>query len=81
MRKLRVAGMPADVTPFVPAAYRPYFDSDGGGGVRVTLATKPDPICEARVDTPAERRKVYRDAAARRAGWRIRHSRAPGHTR
>lgn len=81
VRKLRVAGVPADVTPFVPAAYRPYFDSEGGGGVRVTLATNPDPICGARVDTPAERRKVYRDPAARRAGWRIRHSRTPSHTR
>jgi hypothetical protein len=50
-----------DATPFVPAAYRPYFDPNGGGGAVVTLETHPDPICGARVDTPEERARVYAD--------------------
>ncbi len=62
VREFRVAGVAADMTPFVPAAYQPFFDPEGGGGVQVTLATNPDPICGARVDTPEEREQVYPDA-------------------
>ena len=61
VRNFRIGGQPADATPFVPAAYRQYFDADGGGGVEVVLATNPDPICGAKVDTPAERDRVYAD--------------------
>ncbi len=62
VRNFRIAGSPADMTPFVPAEYQPYFDPEGGGGVQVTLATNPDPVCGERVDTPEEREQVYRDA-------------------
>lgn len=59
VRNLTIGGVPMDATPFVPAAYRPYFDEDGGGGVRALLETNPDPLCTARVDTPAEAALVY----------------------
>ena len=62
VRRFRVGGVPADMTPFVPDGYLPYFDAAGGGGVQMTLASNPDPVCGARVDTPEEREKVYRDA-------------------
>ena len=61
VRNLRVGGVPQDATPYVPAAYRPYFDPDGGGGVEVVLESDPDPTCIAKVDSPAERDRVYGD--------------------
>ncbi|MFL5870215.1 MAG: hypothetical protein ACJ75R_03985 [Solirubrobacterales bacterium] len=64
VRNFRLGGVKMDATPFVPAAYRPYFDSSGGGGVVVTLETDPDPACRALVDTPAERAAVYADYPA-----------------
>jgi hypothetical protein len=62
VRRFRVLGRPASFYEFVPEAYKPYFDPKGGGGVQVTLATNPDPVCGALVDTPEEREDVYRDA-------------------
>ena len=59
VRNLRLGGVPMDATPFVPAAYRPYFDPEGGGGVLVELATNPPSHCTSRVDTPEERDRVY----------------------
>ncbi len=64
VRNLRLGGSPQDATPFVPEAYRPYFDPDGGGGVEVLLETNPDPTCATKVDTPEERDLVYGDRAA-----------------
>lgn len=55
VRNFRLAGEPADMTPFVPSEYRPYFDPSGGGGVRMVLETDPDPRCAAL----AEREDVY----------------------
>lgn len=45
----------------MPAAYKPYFDEAGGGGVEVLLDSNRDPTCAARVDTPEERDRVYGD--------------------
>jgi hypothetical protein len=59
VRNFRIGGVKMDATPFVPAAYRPYFDPNGGGGVVITLETDPDPICGALVDTPEEAARVY----------------------
>ena len=64
VRNLTIGGVPMDATPFVPAAYRPYFDEDGGGGVRVLLETNPDPLCAALVDTPEEAAQVYANTPA-----------------
>jgi hypothetical protein len=63
-RNFRVAGSPQSAAPFVPEAYAPYFDEEGGGGVEMLLESGPDPVCAARVDTPAERDQVYGDRAA-----------------
>jgi len=60
VHNFRIGGQPADFTPYVPAAYRPYVYPGGGGGVIVTLETNPDPQCGALVDTRAERARVYR---------------------
>jgi len=70
VRNLRVGGQPMSAAPYVPAAYRPYFDEAGGGGVQVLLATNPDPVCAAKVDTPAERDRIWSAvrASATRAG-------------
>jgi hypothetical protein len=59
VRNLTFAGVPMDATPYVPDAYLPYFDSDGGGGVVVELETDPPSHCTSRVDTPEERDQVY----------------------
>jgi hypothetical protein len=59
VRNLRIGGMPMDATPFVPAAYQPFFDPSGGGGVMVELETNPPSHCTSRVDTPEERDQVY----------------------
>jgi hypothetical protein len=61
VRNFRIGGSPQSASPFVPAAYRPYFDEAGGGGVEVVLESKPDPSCAAKVDTPEERDRVYAD--------------------
>ena len=63
VHNFRIGGQPADFTPYVPAAYRPYIYPGGGGGTIVTLETDPDPQCMAMVNTPAERRAVYRAAS------------------
>lgn len=59
IRNLRLAGIPLDATPFVPEAFRPYFDPNGGGGVVVELALNPPSHCTSRVDTPEERDRIY----------------------
>jgi hypothetical protein len=59
VRNYRIGGTPQSASPFVPEAYRPYFDEDGGGGVEVLLESGPDPSCAAKVDTPEERDRVY----------------------
>lgn len=60
VRDFRLLGEPGDMTPYVPAAYAPYFDADGGGGVLVTeYADSVDPTCAAKVDTPEEAEHVY----------------------
>jgi hypothetical protein len=61
VHNFRLGGTPQDATPFVPAGYQPYFDSNGGGGVQVLLESDPDPTCAAKVDTPAKRDLVYGD--------------------
>jgi hypothetical protein len=55
-----VGGLPADprLLPGFPAEFSPYF-GPGAGGAYVTLG-EGDPNCAAKVDTPAEARKVYR---------------------
>lgn len=55
----RIGGQPADATPYVPAAYQPYFQPTGGGGVIVLMESDPDPTCMAKTDTAAERDQVY----------------------
>jgi hypothetical protein len=61
VRNYRIGGQPQDATPFVPAAYQPYFDESGGGGAEVLMDSGPDPGCAAKVDTPEERNQVYGD--------------------
>jgi hypothetical protein len=59
VRNLRIGGVPMDATPFVPAAYQPFFDPNGGGGVMVELELNPPSHCTSKVDTPQERDRVY----------------------
>jgi hypothetical protein len=59
IHNFRIGGQPADMRPYVPDAYKPYFNADGGG-VTVVNDQGPDPSCIAKVDTPRERRRVYR---------------------
>ena len=63
VRNYRIGGQPQSATPFVPPAYQPYFDENGGGGVEVLMDSGPDPSCAAKVDTPEERNQVYGDRA------------------
>jgi hypothetical protein len=65
-RNFRVGGTPMDATPFVPEAYKPFFDEGGGGGVLLAMETISDPTCAAMVDTPAEQAEVYGDGALAR---------------
>jgi hypothetical protein len=60
----RVLGQTRDprTLPGFPPEYAPYF-GPGGGGAFITLGPS-DPRCVARVDTPAEAKKIYR------SGWR-----------
>jgi hypothetical protein len=62
-REFRVGGVPFSAAPFAPAAYRPYFDEAGGGGVQLQLATNPGLGCAEMVDTPEERAAVFKDEA------------------
>jgi hypothetical protein len=64
IHNFRLAGEAVDIRPYVPPAFKPYFYPTGGGGVRILLETHPDPICGAKVDTPQERRRVYRGGAS-----------------
>ena len=57
----RLGGQPADASPFVPPQYAPYFGK-GGGGALFHGDQGPDPNCAERVDSPLERRFVYRHA-------------------
>ena len=61
VRNYRIGGQPQDASPYVPEAYQPYFDEDGGGGVEVLMEGGPDPSCASKVDTPEERNQVYGD--------------------
>jgi hypothetical protein len=64
VQNFRIGGVPADprMLPGFPPEYRPYFGPGGGGAYTDTVAAEPS--CAAKVDTPQEARKVYRD------GWR-----------
>jgi len=61
---LRIGGEPADPRsiPGFPAEYFPFFMPGGGGIMTDTVASVPE--CAARVDTPSEVNKIYRQ------GWR-----------
>ena len=59
VKNFRIGGQPQDARPYVPAAYRPYFDDGGGGGVMMNMDTARSPDCTAKVDTPEERDRVY----------------------
>ena len=62
---LVVGGQPMDprLVPGFPAQFSPYFTGTGGGAF-LAQTVPADPSCAARVDTPQEVKKVYRD------GWR-----------
>jgi hypothetical protein len=62
---LVVGGVPMDprLVPGFPPDFSPYF-TGAGGGAFLTQTVPADPNCAARVDTPQEVKKVYRD------GWR-----------
>jgi hypothetical protein len=62
---LVVGGLPADprLLPGFPAEFSPYF-GPGGGGAFLAETIPADPSCAARIDTPQEVKKIYRD------GWR-----------
>ncbi len=45
VRNYRIGGTPQNASPYVPEAYKPYFDENGGGGVEVLLDSGPDPSC------------------------------------
>jgi hypothetical protein len=63
---LVVAGLPMDprLLPGFPAEFSPYFGPGNGGGAFLAQTIPADPNCAARVDTPQEVKKIYRD------GWR-----------
>ena len=64
VQNFRIGGVPADprALPGFPPEYAAYFGPGGGGAYTDTVAAVPE--CAAKVDTPAEVKKVYRD------GWR-----------
>ena len=64
IQNFRIGGVPADprALPGFPPEYQAYFGPGGGGAYTDTVVAEPD--CAARVDTPQEVKKVYRD------GWR-----------
>ena len=64
VRNYRIGGQPQSASPFVPEAYQPYFDENGGGGVEVLMDSAPSPDCADKVDTPEERDQIYGDRPA-----------------
>jgi hypothetical protein len=62
VENLRIGGMTADprLLPGFPTAWWPYFGPGRGGVQLVGQGIPVDPACAARVDTPAEARRVYR---------------------
>lgn len=65
VQNFRILGQPASPGAFgqVPPEYAPYFDQSGGGAY--AIADVPaDPICAAKVDTPAEQATIYGGAGA-----------------
>jgi hypothetical protein len=64
VQDFRIGGVPADprTLPGFPPEYAAYFGPGGGGAYTDTVVAEPQ--CAARVDTPEEVKKVYRD------GWR-----------
>jgi hypothetical protein len=64
----RVGGVRMDAKQFAPDALKPFFHRGGGGGAIVLLQTVRDPTCAAKVDTPKERRQVYRQWYRRATG-------------
>ena len=66
VRNFRIGGVPFSAAAFAPPAYAPYFDENGGGGVEVLLELGGHPLCQAMVDTPEERSKIYRGTAHER---------------
>jgi hypothetical protein len=63
---LVVGGLPMDprLLPGFPPEFSPYFGPANGGGAFLAQTVPADPNCAARVDTPQEVKKIYRD------GWR-----------
>ena len=59
VKNFRIGGQSQDATPYVPEAYKPYFDEGGGGGMMVTMGSAPSPDCIDKVDTPEERDAIY----------------------
>jgi hypothetical protein len=61
VENVRIGGQPADprLLPGFPAEYLPYF-GPGGGGVQLNSLGIGTPDCQAMVDTPREKRRVYR---------------------
>jgi hypothetical protein len=64
IQDFRVGGVLMDprALPGFPPEYQAYFGPGGGGAYTDTVAAEPE--CAAKVDTPQEVKKVYRD------GWR-----------
>jgi hypothetical protein len=60
VHNLRIGGVPMDASPYAPTSLKRFFYPGGGGGAMLLLKTRPDPTCAAKVDTPRERRRVYR---------------------
>jgi hypothetical protein len=63
---LVVGGLPMDprLVPGFPPDFSPYFGPGNSGGAFLAQTVPADPNCAARVDTPQEVKKIYRD------GWR-----------
>ncbi len=61
LSNVRFGGMAIDprLLPGFPMALWPYF-GPGGGGVRLVDLGAAEPLCAAKVDTPEEARRVYR---------------------
>ena len=62
VENFQVGGLTADprALPGFPPQYAPYFAPGGGGVLLDSVAS--DPSCAAKVDTPAEAAKVYRQS-------------------
>lgn len=61
LSNIRLGGVAIDprVLPGFPMQLWPYF-GPGGGGARLVNLGAAEPTCAAKVDTPAEARRVYR---------------------